>query len=230
MPASSNWLVLMTVAEKGDWYSGTSPKPDTPALLPLLRPVMVTVVGAVCWASAPYDRASSSAAAATAFGRRWGARCRLRLVRQGLGLEWDVIGRCHRRPCDDGRWATWARHPWRTHGPVSGCFPARGLPQSGSKGLSQSPARAAQATPLAKWQDKPASGGLCRHRKRHGPPGVGRVGRAWVVLSRRPATPRPAPCAAWGWWWCTAAARACRGRRWARRRRPPARPRGSPRG
>jgi len=49
-------------------------------------------------------------------------------------------------------------------------------------------------------------------------------------LSRSSASPRPVPCAASGWWSCTAAARACPGRRRARPRRPPAPLRGSPTG
>ena len=47
-----------------------------------------------------------------------------------------------------GRWQVGERRAAETR-PVSACFPARGLPQSGSKGLSQSNADHSRPTPLA---------------------------------------------------------------------------------
>ena len=49
-------------------------------------------------------------------------------------------------------------------------------------------------------------------------------------ISRRPGYPRPAPCAAWGWWWCTAGGSSCPGRCRAPRQTPPAQPRENPTG
>ena len=74
------------------------------------------------------------------------------------------------------------------------CFPARGLPQSGSKGLSQSPldSRRAANTPSGY---APAFEAGARNDYAQRP-----------AASRSSPGPRRAACAASGWWWCTAAA------------------------
>jgi hypothetical protein len=66
MPASRIWSVRMTLAEKGERDSGTSPKPATLALWLALLPVMVTVCAGstarlVCGTDKPHDSAAAAA-------------------------------------------------------------------------------------------------------------------------------------------------------------------------
>jgi hypothetical protein len=76
--------------------------------------------------------------AATAKARRLNLK-----VERAIDVQAVMAGRRHE---GTGSAAKGAHRQW-----LQTCFPARGLPQSGSKGLSQSMPFVTVPTPLAKW-------------------------------------------------------------------------------
>jgi hypothetical protein len=103
-------------------------------------PVMSTGLSVVscAWAEAPTRRRDAIAVATRDFGQ-WGRAIGEWLFAMTFSIN-EMAGRLA-----VGGWAPGEERGCR----LVACFPARGLPQSGSKGLSQS-LRLRTATPLAK--------------------------------------------------------------------------------
>ena len=219
MPRSLICSAVVTPTCIGRLDSGRLPKPAMPATDlaradgHLLRAAGVGWAAVCAWPAC--GRPARPAAAAMAQGAAAPRRCEvLRWMPSSFSVS--MAG----RPA-----------PARRRRPFGACFPARGLPQSGSKGLSQSmPPCGRTNTPSEVRRGEPRREQnytqQSERARMRGP-----CSASWrQALSRRPATPRPAPCAASGWWWCTAAGCAFPGRCTAPRRRRPAPPRGSPTG